>query len=82
MCPEVETRMNKSTEGEKALCSAKDMYVALRESVKLQSHYAELLNWYDSGKRISFTTPEEWIARLREIGLDDEGNDSNPPEGN
>jgi len=49
-------------------CSAEDLYVALRESVKLQSHYAGLLNGYDGGKRRPFSTPEAWIARLRETG--------------
>ena len=37
---------------------------ALRESVKLQSHYAGLLNDYDGGKRRQFVSAEEWIARL------------------
>jgi len=49
-------------------CSAEDLYVALRESVKLQSHYAGLLNGYDRGERRPFSTPEAWITRLREIG--------------
>ena len=41
---------------------------ALQASVRLQSHYAQLLNSYDGGKRIIFNTVEEWIARLRKIG--------------
>jgi hypothetical protein len=49
-------------------CSAEELYVALRESVNLQSHYAELLNQYDCGQRRPFATPEAWIARLRETG--------------
>ena len=40
---------------------------ALTESVKLQSHYAKLLNMHDGGKRISFESPEAWMARLEEI---------------
>lgn len=40
--------------------------VALAESVKLQAHYAELLNQYDGGKRMIFKTPEAWMARLKE----------------
>ena len=40
---------------------------ALAESVKLQSHYAAVLNYYDGGKRRQFTL-ESWIARLKEIG--------------
>jgi hypothetical protein len=41
---------------------------ALRESVKLQSHYADLLNMYDEGRRRTFVSAEEWIERLVEIG--------------
>ena len=37
---------------------------ALAESLKLQSHYASLLNAYDGGKRMEFATPEDWIKRL------------------
>lgn len=39
---------------------------ALKESVKLQSHYAALLNGYDGGKRSTFTV-ESWLKRLEEI---------------
>jgi len=45
-----------------------DLYVALEESVRLQSHYAKLINGYDGGERHSFGSAEEWIARLRETG--------------
>jgi hypothetical protein len=37
---------------------------ALDESVKLQSHYAGLLNQYDGGQRIQFANADEWIKRL------------------
>lgn len=40
---------------------------ALDESVKLQSHYAELLNAYDGGKRLSFPRTSDWLERLRKI---------------
>lgn len=40
------------------------MWHALRESVKLQAHYANLLNMHDGGKRIVFKSAEEWIERL------------------
>lgn len=43
---------------------------ALDESVKLQSHYAELLNYYDEGKRLTFASSDEWMAWLRSIGQD------------
>lgn len=37
---------------------------ALKESVKLQSHYAMLLNGWDGGKRIEFKSSDEWLERL------------------
>ena len=37
---------------------------ALEESVKLQSHYAQLLNTWDGGQRIVFETVDDWLARL------------------
>jgi hypothetical protein len=39
---------------------------ALEESVKLQSHYAHLLNDYDVGRRMTFPNARAWIDRLRE----------------
>jgi hypothetical protein len=38
---------------------------ALEESVKLQSHYATLLNDYDGGHRLTFASADEWLRRLR-----------------
>lgn len=46
-----------------------ELMIALKESLKLQSHYATLLNMYDAGERITFDSPEEWINRLREVGM-------------
>lgn len=40
---------------------------ALVESLKLQSHYAELLNMHDGGERIQFPTIEAWLERLRSV---------------
>lgn len=40
---------------------------ALEGSVKLQSHYALLLNMHDSGQRRTFVNADAWIARLREL---------------
>ncbi len=37
---------------------------ALERSVKLQSHYAALLNAYDGGQRMTFRNADEWLARL------------------
>ena len=45
-----------------------DLEIALKESVRLQSHMAKLLNQYDGGERMSFASPDAWIERLREIG--------------
>jgi hypothetical protein len=42
--------------------------IALEESVKLQSHYAELLNMHDGGQRIGFASADHWLARLEETG--------------
>jgi hypothetical protein len=42
--------------------------IALDESVKLQAHYAGLLNAWDGGERRIFKTSDEWIARLEETG--------------
>lgn len=42
--------------------------VALEESLKLQSHYAELLNMHDGGERRRFASVEEYLQRLVEIG--------------
>lgn len=40
---------------------------ALEESVKLQTHYADLLNMHDGGSRLTFTDADAWLARLREL---------------
>jgi hypothetical protein len=42
--------------------------IALEESLKLQTHYAELLNMYDGGLRIGFKTIDEWVDRLKVTG--------------
>lgn len=43
--------------------------IALSESVKLQSHYADILNMEDSGRRIIFADANAWVERLRTIGV-------------
>ncbi len=45
--------------------STEELMTALEESVKLQSHYAILLNEWDGGQRITFANADKWIARLR-----------------
>ena len=54
--------------------SKEELEKALYESLKLQSHYAELLNMYDNGRRMQFDTVEKWIDRLRFIKQDKEKN--------
>jgi hypothetical protein len=46
----------------------KKLEKALSESLKLQKHYAELLNCYDEGERRTFDSINEWMERLKEIG--------------
>ena len=46
---------------------AAELREALEESVKLQCHYAKLLNQYDGGSRMTFENVDAWMARLREI---------------
>ena len=44
-----------------------DLLGALEELVKLQAHYAKLLNMQDGGQRIAFESAEQWLARLKEL---------------
>lgn len=44
-----------------------EVWEALEESVKLQSHYASILNDYDGGARIQFKDANEWLYRLRAL---------------
>ncbi len=41
--------------------------VAMIESVKLQTHYAQLLNQYDGGDRTRFEDPQDWLDRMAEL---------------
>lgn len=41
--------------------------LALEEALRLNAHYASLLNQYDSGNRRGFATMEDWLKRLRDI---------------
>lgn len=40
---------------------------ALKESVRLQSHYAGLLNSWDGGQRLQFEDEEAWLKRLADL---------------
>jgi hypothetical protein len=42
--------------------------IAFSESIKLQAHYAELLNMHDGGHRTIFRSPAEFVDRLVETG--------------
>jgi len=48
-----------------------EVYDALEASIKLQSHYAKLLNAYDGGERLTFRDAKEWIDRLRRLAEND-----------
>ena len=41
-----------------------ELEAALKQSVELQSHYAELLNMHDGGQRLTFANVEAWLDRL------------------
>lgn len=70
-CPNDGETMNRVTWKDAYLESADsghELMLALIESVKLQSHYAELLNDHDAGERSTFSCPAEWIERLKRCG--------------
>ena len=46
------------------LAEAERLREALEASVKLQSHYANLLNMHDGGERIGFKNADAWLERL------------------
>jgi hypothetical protein len=48
----------------------RDLVIALEESVKLQSHYAYLLNMYDGGERTLFKNADAWLKRLNEMRME------------
>lgn len=45
--------------------SAPELRYALEEALRLQAHYAKLLNMHDDGERIAFEDADEWLYRLR-----------------
>jgi hypothetical protein len=53
---------------EEAKEEIRDLWAALEESVKLQSHYAQLLNMHDGGQRKEFSDAHAWVDRLIDIG--------------
>jgi hypothetical protein len=49
---------------EKAEAESERLRAALEQSVKLQSHYAGLLNDWDGGHRLRFASADAWLERL------------------
>jgi hypothetical protein len=71
LCPNDGADMRRVTWKELALAQCKNASECMRaliESVRLQSHYAMLLNIYDGGERKQFSCAAEWIERLKECG--------------
>ena len=58
-------RLQKAIAAERERCAK--IVEALEMSVKLQSHYASLLNNYDGGKRMTFKDADAWMCRLAAI---------------
>lgn len=56
-------------DGKPEFAALYELRIALAESVRLQSHYAKLLNMHDGGKRMQFDSSDQWISRLYEIGV-------------
>ena len=42
-----------------------ELFDCLERMCRLQGHYAQLLNQYDAGERLSLPTPEDAIRRMR-----------------
>lgn len=62
-----EGQINNANELGRLRAENKRLRAALSESVKLQSHYAGLLNDYDGGKRLKFADADAWLNRLDAI---------------
>jgi hypothetical protein len=48
-------------------CQCIGLRHALEESLKLQTHYASILNMHDGGNRMQFATVKSWIDRLASL---------------
>lgn len=44
-----------------------ELYKALEESLRIQSHYAKLLNMYNGGQRLKFDSVLNFVLRLRSL---------------
>lgn len=62
--------LREATVSHALLQAARDEIMALRaaldESIRLQSHYAALLNDYDGGERMRLNS-DTWLSRLRAL---------------
>jgi hypothetical protein len=82
-CPNDGERMRRVTWRElhdEIASSYEEIAIALSESVKLQSHYAGILNQHDGGKRRQFSSFREWIERLVETGVIERKPAPDPPK--
>jgi hypothetical protein len=66
-CDCTELERNQNYQIERMESQLQELSDALERSVKLQSHYAELLNGYDGGRRLQFETADAWLLRLKEV---------------
>ena len=57
--------MNSNVKMTEVKLTPDELWNALEESVKLQSHYAWLLNMHDGGQRKQFANAKEWLQRLQ-----------------
>jgi len=52
----------------RSLLAGRDrLRAALEALVRLQAHYAGLLNQYDGGQRTEFASADDWLSRLDEL---------------
>jgi hypothetical protein len=66
--PSINPAYKRLMEHERSQPAYEDLRIALDESLKLQAHYAKLLNIHDGGKRVVFEKADAWVSRLRETG--------------
>jgi len=69
MRPKIDPAFKSLLEHNRSLPTYDELRIALDESVRLQAHYAKLLNMHDAGKRMIFPTTALWLLRLRETGF-------------
>lgn len=50
-----------------AEATREQLELALCSSVRMQAHYATLLNMHDGGERRTFDSADAWLTRLEEV---------------